>query len=109
YRAEFEAAFGQAIGQLSFRQRNIVRYMLREGLSVEKIAVLYGVHAATARRWVAAAREALLDAVRAALQKRLGVTATELESILRLVRSELDRCLADEGALGAKALRTRHL
>ncbi len=89
-RAEFKVAFAQAVESLSFRQRNIVRLAFARGLSAEAVGVVYGVHAATARRWIAAARAALLDAVRTDLMSRLRVTPSDLQSILRLIESRLE-------------------
>ena len=71
YRSEFEAALTETWGTLSFRQQNVLRYALGDGLDASKIAVLYRVHRTTVARWLAEATEALLLAqVRIAMQGR---------------------------------------
>ena len=45
--------------------------------------------------WVIAARTAVLDATRGRLQGELGITAGEVDSIIRLVRSQLDLSLRE--------------
>jgi len=89
YREHFRVAFTQALGTLSARQRNLLRQHHLDGLSVDKLAVLYGVHRATAARWVAQAREFLFEHTRAALQEQLRVSEAELDSIMRLIASRL--------------------
>ena len=59
-------------------------------LSIDKLGALYRVHRATAARWVASARRALVDATRDQMITRLGVDSVELDSIIRLVRSQLE-------------------
>lgn len=54
---------------------------------------LYGVHRATAARWLADARAALGDAIRGELAGRLRIAASEVDSIVRLVQSRVDMSL----------------
>jgi RNA polymerase sigma-70 factor (ECF subfamily) len=61
------------------------------------------VHRATVARWIAAARERLLDRTIALVQGRLKISAAELESLLAGLRSGLDVSL---GALLGE--RTEH-
>jgi len=86
---EFEAAFRCAFEALTSRERNLLRYQVIEQLGIDSIAALYGIHRATAARWVARAREALLDGVRRALQDRLCITTEELDSLLGMLQSKL--------------------
>jgi RNA polymerase sigma-70 factor (ECF subfamily) len=90
YRDLMQAAFADAVASLEARERLVLRYQLVERLSTEKIATVFGVHAATARRWAASAREQLWKETRAGIMRRLGIRRAEFESIVRLVRSELD-------------------
>jgi len=59
-------------------------------LTIDDLARIYGVHRATAARWVAAAHEAVLDGCKRALAERLGLSTSELDSIIALVQSQLD-------------------
>jgi RNA polymerase sigma-70 factor (ECF subfamily) len=90
YREEFKAAFQQAMGALSSRERNILRYNLLDGLNIDQIGAIYNVHRATVARWIAKARETLLGDTRQHLMERLRVDQTEFESIMRLIQSRFD-------------------
>jgi RNA polymerase sigma-70 factor, ECF subfamily len=90
YAAAFRAAFEASIAALDRRDRNLLRQHHIDGLSVDALAKLHRVHRATAARWVAAAREALLAGVRERVVEQLGISGTELESAFRLARSQLD-------------------
>jgi RNA polymerase sigma-70 factor, ECF subfamily len=90
YRAAFTAAFTAALAALDPRERNLLRHQALDGLSIDRIGAFYGVHRATAARWIAAAREALIRGVRRELRDQLGVPREQLDSILQLVRSGLD-------------------
>jgi RNA polymerase sigma-70 factor, ECF subfamily len=94
YRVEFKAAFAEALLGLTFRERNLLRYALAEGLSAEQIAAVYGTHKTTVNRWLAQIRESLFTGVRDAMMAKLSVDRTEFESILRLIRSRLDVSLS---------------
>jgi len=90
YKGEFRGAFADALTALSVRERTLLRYTVIDGLSVDRIGGIYRVHRATAARWVAKAREHLVVETRRELTRRLAVGGAEQESILRLIRSDLD-------------------
>lgn len=90
YRAEFNEAFAQALTALEPRQRNVLRLKYLDGLSIDQLGALYGVHRATAARWAVAAQEALLTETRRRLTERLRLTHSQLDSVLRLISSQLD-------------------
>lgn len=90
YRAAFTAAFEHALATLDPRDRNLLRRSLVDRLSVDELGVIHGVHRATAARWVTRARATLLAATRRALGVHLQVDERELDSIMRLVKSQLD-------------------
>ncbi|MEM1013744.1 MAG: transcriptional regulator, partial [Planctomycetota bacterium] len=50
----------------------------------------HDVHRATAARWLVSARETLAKDTQRILRARLHVTQSEIESLHRLVRSDLD-------------------
>lgn len=95
YREEFAAAFRQAIRSLTPRERTVLRHQTIDGLSIDDIGAIYGVHRATAARWIGKAREALLAGTREALMARLRIGGTEVDSIMRLVQSRLDLSLGN--------------
>jgi len=90
YAAEFEAAFRDACKGLSPRARTVLRLNFGDGLNIEQIGSVYGVHRATVARWIARAREQLLDRTRAALERRLKLSPEEFDSMVKLVRSQID-------------------
>lgn len=104
YRAEFREAFQVAVTALTERERVILRLSLLEGLSHEKIALIYGVTQSTVTRWIARARESLAEGTQRILGERLRLGASEIHSIAKLVYSELhlslSRWLVDDVSLG---------
>lgn len=87
YGAEFKEAFRVAVDALSARERTLLRHAYVRGATVVEIGAAYGVHGATAARWVASARDHLVRALRKAFAERLQVGAVELESVMRLLES----------------------
>ena len=90
YRAEFRASFAHALGALEDRERLLLRQQLTDGLTVEELGAIHRVHTATAARWLVRARQRVLELTLAQLRQRLAVGHAELDSIMRLIRSQLD-------------------
>lgn len=98
---EFQAAFEAALASLTSRDRNLLRQHFLDDLSTDELATLYRVHRVTAFRWLTRARARLLARTRRALAARLQLRRSELDSVMRLVDSQLDISLAR--LLGASA------
>ena len=90
YRDEFRDAFNEAAKQLTDRERTLLRYRFLDDLSIDEIGVLYRVHRATVARWIAAIRESLFEATRMRLMSKLKISDSEVDSVLRLIDSQLD-------------------
>ena len=90
YRDQFNEALREAIGSLSPRERNLLRQHYLDGLTTAELATLYRVNRATAVRWLAAARDALLSTMRDRAVNRLGVRPQDFESLLPVMRSQLN-------------------
>ena len=90
YTGEFAAAFRDALAARPARERNLLRFHYLERLTPARIGTLYGVHRTTVMRWLDAATEALLAATRANLIARLGLSSSECDSLIELVKSRLD-------------------
>jgi RNA polymerase sigma-70 factor (ECF subfamily) len=90
YAAAFREAFEHAVKALSEHDRVLLRQHHLDQLSVDELASLHKVHRATAARWVAAARAALLAGVRTRMIEKLAISGGDLDSALRLARSQLD-------------------
>jgi RNA polymerase sigma-70 factor (ECF subfamily) len=93
YGREFQAAFAAAVGELSPRDRHLLRLNLSARASIDEIARMHHTHRATAARWLNAARDRLATAIRGHLQATLGASEGELESLLRMIRTEAPRLL----------------
>jgi RNA polymerase sigma-70 factor (ECF subfamily) len=89
YRDEVNAALRDGFAALSPTQRNLLRLSYRDGRSIDELAALFSVHRVTVARWIAKAREAPLDEARRRLEAQLGVPSSELQSLIRVVRSQL--------------------
>jgi RNA polymerase sigma-70 factor (ECF subfamily) len=90
YREEFCAAFSEALAALPPRDKNILRQNLIDGLSIDQLAVIYRQHRATVARKLQRVRHAVAAGTLAGLTVRLRVSASELDSVLKLIRSQLD-------------------
>jgi RNA polymerase sigma-70 factor (ECF subfamily) len=89
YRPAFEAALARALAELPVRDRTLLRLRWIEGVGLEQLATMYGVHRATVTRWLADCRAQLAERARAILADELGATSRELDSLAELVRSQL--------------------
>jgi RNA polymerase sigma-70 factor (ECF subfamily) len=94
YGASARDALRDAFGELETRDRNILRQYYLDGLTIDELGTLYGVHRATAARWVEKARAVLEKRTQALLRERLGVGKETLDSIVRMVHSNLEVSLS---------------
>jgi RNA polymerase sigma-70 factor, ECF subfamily len=90
YREELADAFRAALAALGPKERTLLRYQLMDGLSIDDIGVILRVHRATAARRLARVRDALVTDTRSRLAEKLRIADDEVQSIIRLVQSELD-------------------
>lgn len=94
YRQDFKECFAAAMASLDDRGRAVLRMSLMQNLSVDEVGKVYAVHRATAARWIAAAKEQLIEGTRARLAERLGLERSELKSLMGLVKSNLSISLS---------------
>lgn len=90
YRDQVATAFRGAIGALDARQQNLIKLHYGDGVGIEDLGRMYRVHFSTISRWIAAARDTLHDATRAAVRAHLAIDDREFDEIMDLVRSRLD-------------------
>jgi RNA polymerase sigma-70 factor (ECF subfamily) len=90
----FKAAFVTALGELERRERTTLRLHILDGLSIDDLAPMFGVHRATVARWIAAAKQAVLDRTRKLLMQDLQLGRDDVDSLIRLVHSRIE--LADD-------------
>ena len=89
-REKFRRAITVAMGVLEDRERMIYRLYLIDGLSVEGIGKIYGVSHSTVSRWLAKARETVIDEARRVLREDMHLSPEEFDSVAGLVVSRLD-------------------
>lgn len=89
YAREFQAAFAEALAAQGAREQTLLRYHHVDGLNIDEIGAIYRVHRVTAFRWLEKAKEKLVAATLAVLRTRLNVSPQELDSVLRLIRSQV--------------------
>jgi RNA polymerase sigma-70 factor (ECF subfamily) len=93
YAPEFKAAFHAALEGLPSDERNYLRLYFVQGLTVEEIGRMRGTHKSTVSRWLSRIRASLLVDVRRRLQQRLSLAPDELDSLVDVLRSQLDLSL----------------
>ena len=90
YRDKFKLAFQTALGELSVRERTLLRQHYLLGMTIDQLATVYSAHRATCARWLEKCRDSLHSKTRAALVRSLQVDRTEFENIMRLIQSQFD-------------------
>ncbi len=94
YRGAFEDGLRASVGTLSDRERTLLRMNLVEQVGIDRLARVYGCGRSTVARWLASARDKLLDGIRAHLRATLGLSLAEVESLAAVVRGDLDVSIA---------------
>jgi RNA polymerase sigma-70 factor (ECF subfamily) len=89
-RAELTTALREALAALSARDRTLLRYQVVDGLGISAMGAIYHVHRATVARWLAQVRAAVVADTQRRLATRLQLSQDEVESVIRLVQSQLD-------------------
>ena len=95
YKVEFETSIRAAFVALPDRDRSLLLLHLVNGLTLPQLAAMQNVSRATVARWLSAARDALFEMTRSTLVERLRLTPTEYDSVLALVRSQLELSIVD--------------
>jgi len=86
-------ALRTALAVMPERERALLRLHHIHGLTMDRLATMYGEPRSSIARRVMQARERLLKLTRGELASRLKLEGSELESLLGLVRSRLDLSL----------------
>jgi RNA polymerase sigma-70 factor (ECF subfamily) len=94
YGAEVKQAFARAVVSLAPRQRNFLRHVHVEGLTLDQIAALYKIHRATVARHLAQARSDVVAATRRELGESLGIGEDALDSVVRAADRKIDLSLS---------------
>ena len=84
---------GRLLQDLRAEERNLLRFYFLDGMNIDQIGVILRAHRATIARRIAGLRSRLLTEVRAGLVRRLRLPQPDLDSMLRLVGSQLELSL----------------
>jgi RNA polymerase sigma-70 factor (ECF subfamily) len=90
YRAEFKAAFPEALATLDPEERTLLRQRYVDGLTIDQLDTIHGQHRSTVARRIARAEANLMRAVRERLMQKLKIDQGELSSLVRLIRSQIE-------------------
>jgi RNA polymerase sigma-70 factor, ECF subfamily len=90
YKAEFETAVREALGALADRDRLLLKLTIVSGLSHEQLANIYAVNQSTITRWIARARESVLEETERRVCAALRMPPGEFRSLAGLLLSRLD-------------------
>jgi RNA polymerase sigma-70 factor (ECF subfamily) len=106
HREAFQAALKDALTTLTAREKTLLRLHFLDGMNIDALGLVFRVHRATVARWLVAIRTQVLDRVRQTLSVDLGASASEAQSLVRLLRSEVQlsirRILGDEPPPGGR-------
>lgn len=94
YKDELKAALEAAFSTLDEEQRSLLRLHASGAHRGEDIARMLGVDRSTAVRRLARARAQILETTKDLMMKKLGVSASEFDSIARAVYSQIELSLS---------------
>jgi RNA polymerase sigma-70 factor (ECF subfamily) len=89
-----------ALRQLPRRERLILRMNLVEKVSTTRIAAMYKVSQPTVSRWIQRSARTIHDTVKELVCDELDIDTRELESLLSLVRSQIEITISQGSAIG---------
>lgn len=90
YGGEIKEALRAAFGSLTTEDQLVLRQHYLDGVTLPKLAHLHGVHRVTILRRIARARLRLTEAARREIQRQSRLDEAELDSVLRLVDSQIE-------------------
>jgi RNA polymerase sigma-70 factor (ECF subfamily) len=93
YAADFAAALRESLAALPASDRLLLKRHFVDGLSTEELGKLHRAHRVTVLRWLSRALDELATRAQGLLLTRLKLPQSEYESVIRLVRSQLDLSL----------------
>jgi RNA polymerase sigma-70 factor, ECF subfamily len=89
HRVAFQEALQESLATLTTREKTLLRLHFLDGMNIDELGVVFRVHRATVARWLVAVRTRVLDKVREKLSLELGSSPSEAQSLVRLLRSEV--------------------
>ena len=89
-RARVEEAVRDAARVLSDRERLVLRMLVVDGQTVDRIGKVYGVNKSSVSRWLMNARRKILAEARRLIKERLNISDGEFESLANFVMTQID-------------------
>jgi len=89
YIDDMHGALEIGFGRLCARERTLLRLHFIDGLNIERLGVMYGVHRATVARWLVAIRRRLFDEIKAEFANKHGVDTGDVRSLYRLMKGDV--------------------
>jgi RNA polymerase sigma-70 factor (ECF subfamily) len=94
YREPFARAFEDALATLPKDDRTVLRLHYVDGVNIDGIGTVFGVHRATVSRWLVRIRSDVLARAKDLLATRLGAKVDEAESVIGVLAGEIDVTLS---------------
>jgi RNA polymerase sigma-70 factor (ECF subfamily) len=89
HREAFREALQESLAMLTTREKTLLRLHFLDGMNIDALGIVFHVHRATVARWLVSIRSRVLDHVRQRLSLDLGASSSEAQSLVRLLRSEV--------------------
>jgi RNA polymerase sigma-70 factor (ECF subfamily) len=89
YQDRFRLALEESFRELSARDKTILRLHVVDGLNIDAIGAIYGVHRATAARWLVAIRARVYDRLKQQFAMQWHASSSELRSLVWLLRDHI--------------------
>jgi RNA polymerase sigma-70 factor (ECF subfamily) len=89
HREAFREALQESLATLTAREKTLLRLHFLDGMNIDELGAVFQVHRATVARWLVSIRTNVLDHVRQRLSLDLGASSSEAQSLVRLLRSEV--------------------
>jgi RNA polymerase sigma-70 factor (ECF subfamily) len=89
HREPFHAALQEALAALTTKDKTILRLHFLDGMNIDSLGLMFQVHRATVARWLVAIRTGVLQHVRQRLALDFGTSASEAQSLVRLLGADV--------------------
>jgi RNA polymerase sigma-70 factor (ECF subfamily) len=94
YREPFARSFETALGALPKDDRTVLRLHYVDGVNIDGIGRIFGVHRATVARWLVRIRSEVLEKAKALLAAQVGAELDEAGSVIGVLANDVDVTLS---------------
>lgn len=84
-----QQALSDGLQGLASRERSLLRMHFVDGLNIDEIGRVYGVHRATVARWLLSVRTQLFGTLKVSLSLQRAPSSSEFRSLVRVLRDDL--------------------